>query len=196
MKHPAVFLDRDGVLIEDKNLITNFEQVKVDPFAFDLIRYVKEQNFFLFLISNQSVVSRGLLSFEEAQSLNEQILNSITYPKKYIEFFNGVYLCPFHIHAQIQKYKTDSDLRKPKPGMILAAASKFEIDLSQSFMVGDRISDVVAGNLAGCKSILIDRGPYSYQMIETNLIIDERHKIPNYTVQSLEEIMVILGKSK
>ena len=139
----AVFLDRDGVIIVDANLITRIGQIKVIEGVPEAMTRLKLAGFLLIIISNQPVVARGLISEEEVKALNNEIENII------LKFggpqFDGFYFCPHHPNANLENYRILCDCRKPAPGMLLKAASEKGIDVKRSFMVGDRITDIIAG---------------------------------------------------
>ena len=94
------------------------------------------------MISNQTVVSKGLLTYDEMLFLNNKIIQKIDklLNKK---VFDAIYLCPYHPNAQVKKYRRDSKYRKPKPGMLIKAKEKFNISFHKSFMIGDRVSDII-----------------------------------------------------
>ncbi len=152
----AVFFDRDGVLIRDIHLLKSINQVIIEKINFKAISILNKYNFVRIVITNQTVIARGLLTEEEVNEINDFINN------KYLEEtgsgFIKYYVCPHHPNANVIKYKKSCKCRKPKPGLILAAAEEFSLDLNSSWMIGDRISDIIAGDKAGCKTILIQTG--------------------------------------
>jgi len=185
MKYSAIFLDRDGVLIEDTHLITTIDAVKAFPKTAPALENLKTLGFKLIVVTNQSVVSRGLLSLEQALELNQQILKD--WP------IDASYLCPFHPNATLEKYRQDSELRKPRPGMIIQAAQEYQIDLSKSFMIGDRPSDIVAGNLAGCTTIQVQTGQSGQPMIESGSIsFGDKNLVAHYQVNSLWNASILI----
>ena len=122
----AVFLDRDGTIIEDPGYINDPNQVKLlDGAAESLVR-IAGQGYKLVVVTNQSAS------------------------------LDGIYYCPYHPEGVIPKYRTQSDLRKPEPGMLKKAAKEMNIDLGRSWMIGDSDRDIRAGVKAGCKTILLD----------------------------------------
>lgn len=153
---PAILLDRDGVLIEDVDLLIHKDAVRVLPGVHEFLRRAHGMGFALAVVSNQPVVARGLCSEENVREVHEHI-------NRELEAACGVriekfYFCPHHPQATLEAYRADCDCRKPRPGMLLSAAADLSVDLSRSFMVGDRMSDIVAGNRAGCATILIESG--------------------------------------
>lgn len=143
---PAVFLDRDGAIIVDKNYLSDPEGVELLPNAIEGLLQFQSAGFLLIIITNQSGVGRGMFTAKDAEAVNERLVqvlsrNGIT--------ITDTYYCP---HAP----DDHCQCRKPLPGMILEAAAKHGIDLSRSITIGDKESDVKAGQAAGCRlSILI-----------------------------------------
>ena len=150
----AVFLDRDGVIIEDVNFITRPEQVKFIDKSAEAISLLNKK-FKVIIVSNQPAVGRGLCNEEDAKKINEMVIFLLS--KKNAKIDN-IYMCFHHPLKGIGKYKIECECRKPKPGMLLKAAREHNIDLSKSFMIGDKIGDIKAGHDAGCKTILVKTG--------------------------------------
>jgi len=164
MTQRAVFLDRDGVLVHDRGLVTQRDQLLVMPGVPEALWILKRQGYLLIVVTNQAVVARGLLSLEELQTIHhsmEEILLEQGAPK-----LDAIYYCPHHPNASLASFRLDCACRKPKPGMILQAALDFEINLRESHMVGDRQSDVLAGQLAGCQTFLVETGQHLASPIE------------------------------
>lgn len=187
----AVFLDRDGVIVQEKPSIATLKDITIFPFAPLAIERLKRLDFLVIIISNQTVVSKGIISEDEMLSLNNFIFNEIEFTlmgAKIDDFF----YCPHHPDAQIVRYRMNCECRKPKPGLILSAQQKYNIDLKNSFFIGDRISDVVAGNLAGCGTILVNTGEHNSPPIKTDLIYDNDHKKPLHQTENLLSAVKIL----
>ncbi|MBT3981929.1 MAG: HAD-IIIA family hydrolase [Bacteriovoracaceae bacterium] len=189
----AVFFDRDGVLIEDTHLPSHIGDIKYIDGAARVLTTLKRRGFKIILVTNQTVVSRGILSLEAAMDLNSQILDNICSPQKGDELFDGIYLCPFHPNAQIDEFRLDSPLRKPRPGMLFKAQQDLGIELTRSYLVGDRISDIIAGNLAGCKTVWLKTAKANEALIKTELEIDEADKKPDFEINQLEELLACVG---
>jgi len=166
----AVFLDRDGVLVEDVDLLTKYEDIKIFNDVVDALRQLKKAGYELIIISNQTVVARGMVNEKDVVFLQDEIekrLVDLGSPK-----LDGFYFCPHHPNATLPQYRKDCDCRKPKPGLILQAAKEHDIDLTQSFMIGDRITDIIAGSRAGCRTILVETGAHSAPPIQTSESLD------------------------
>ena len=144
----AVFLDRDGVLNRGfvKNgksyAPRNIRDFKLLPYAAGSIQRLKESGFLVIVITNQPDINNGLVTFSEVDAMH-----SLLRKKTQI---TDVFVCP---HSQLE----NCDCRKPKPGMLIEAARKYNIDLKRSFMVGDRATDIEAGLQAGCRTIFLNR---------------------------------------
>lgn len=152
----AVFLDRDGVLNEDVDLITHRDQFRILPGVPEALSRLAQAGFQLIVISNQAVVARGMITEPELDELHEYLRTAITEQGgSRIEAF---YFCPHHPNANLPEYRLVCTCRKPSPGMILQASRDHGIDLRSSFMVGDRITDIIAGSKAGCKTVQVTTG--------------------------------------
>ena len=144
----AVFLDRDGVLIENvSTYVRTWDDVCAFPYTTSSLDRLKELGFQVFVVTNQAIVGRGLMSLETVQDLHRKIIELVD-PHHVI---TKSYLCPHHPDENCL-------CRKPLPGSLVAASQEFGIDLSRSFMVGDAISDVEAGINAGTQAILVKTG--------------------------------------
>ena len=163
---PAVFLDRDGVLVEDCDLITRPEQFRVLPGVPEALARLQRAGFALVVVSNQAVVARGLATEDEVEQLNvhlERVLVRAGAPP--VERW---YFCPHHPAATLPAYRVDCACRKPRPGMLERAACELGLDLRASFMVGDRWTDVAAGARAGCRTVLVETGQHLAPPIQTS----------------------------
>jgi D-glycero-D-manno-heptose 1,7-bisphosphate phosphatase len=178
----AVFLDRDGVLIEDAGLVVKPEQLKLLPGAVEALRDLHRAELKLVVISNQAVVARGLINYAEAAEINGRLgklLDAAGAPT-----LDGWYFCPHHPKATLEAYRLDCDCRKPKPGLLLQAARELGLELPASFMIGDRITDVIAGSRAGCRTVLVQTGRHIDPPIETSAPLDLTIQ-PDYTCADL-----------
>ena len=183
----AVFFDRDGVLVEDVHLLQKEEDIVLVKGMEDFIAEIKSEGFLAIMVSNQTVVSRGLLSLADCEKLNYQICQRIEQQNS-LAVFDQINLCPYHPHAQVEEYRQDSPLRKPKPGMLLKAAEEFNIDLQKSFMIGDRVSDIIAGNTAGCFTILYDSKMTNEKKIISDFAHSKEMEAPNLICKSPQEL--------
>lgn len=154
---PAIFLDRDGVINYEVDLLHRVEQMQLIPGAAEAIRRINQMGYLAIVVTNQPVIARNLCSFEELEQIHMQIETLLGHEHAYV---NAIYYCPHHPDAgypeERKEYKIKCNCRKPAPGMLLQAAKDWNIDLENSYMIGDSLRDIEAGNNAGVKqSILI-----------------------------------------
>jgi D-glycero-D-manno-heptose 1,7-bisphosphate phosphatase len=155
MKDWAVFLDRDGTINEEVNYLGDPALLKLTPGAAKAICLLNSHNIPVIVVTNQAGIARGY--FNEAQMhLVHQALDLILAPDN--AKIDAYYFCPHHPTAGIGEYKTNCSCRKPNPGMLHQAAQDLHLDLSQSYLVGDKLTDIQAGNLAGCQTVLVETG--------------------------------------
>ena len=179
---PAIFFDRDGVLIEDVHLLTRPEQVRILPGVAEALSLFRKAGFKLIVISNQTVVSRGLATEADVAEINTCIEDRLR--QQNAPQFDAVYICPHHPKATLERYRQNCECRKPRPGLILQAARENEIDLARSYMIGDRISDIIAGARAGCRTVLVTTGQHTAAPIESADPMDLSIK-PDFTCEGL-----------
>lgn len=154
IKNAAIFLDRDGVIIEDVDHISKQEQVKMIGKSAEAIAMLNGK-YKVIIISNQAAVGRGMCTENDAHLVNNKVLELLAENKARID---STYMCFHHPEKGVGDYKQDCSCRKPKPGMILQAASEFNIDIKNSYLIGDKTSDIKAGNSAGLNTILVKTG--------------------------------------
>jgi len=148
----AIFLDRDGTIVEDVGYLGECDKIKFLPKVGEAIKLLNENGFKVIIITNQAGVARGYFTEETVKEVNRHIKESLAKERAFIDM---IYYCPHHVEGIIGKYKEECYCRKPNPGMIEKAVSEFGIDLTDSFTIGDKISDIEAGRRAGCKTILL-----------------------------------------
>ena len=155
MKRQAVFLDRDGTIIEDTGYVDDPAKVRLLAGSAGAIRRLSEGGFLVVVTSNQSGVARGLFDEATMSAVHDRMEKLLRGDGAVLD---GAYYCPFLAgrEAVVETFRRDSDLRKPKPGLLLQAANELDIDLRRSWMVGDSPRDVEAGRRAGCRTVLID----------------------------------------
>ena len=181
MTRPAVFLDRDGVLVEDDGLPAP-ATLRVLPGVPEALARLQHAGFALVVVTNQPIVARGLAQEEDVDTVNGEIRTRIENaggPR--LEHF---YYCPHHPRATLERYRMACACRKPEPGMLRQAAAELDLDLARSSMVGDRISDIAAGASAGCRTILVETGCHLDPPIETVKPIDATLR-PDHTCADL-----------
>jgi D-glycero-D-manno-heptose 1,7-bisphosphate phosphatase len=152
MPQKAVFLDRDDTIMEDLGYINSPQQVKLISGAAQAIGDLRKMGYKIIVVSNQSGIARGIITEQAIAQVHERLKQLLTEENAYLD---RIYYCPYHPEGVVQKFRRDSDWRKPKPGMLFTAAKEMNIDLSSSWMVGNDYRDVAAGRSAGCRTVLI-----------------------------------------
>jgi len=145
---PAIFLDRDGVLIENRaDYVRDWSHVKIFPEAIKALSNSRLQNYKIVIVTNQSAVGQNIISFETAKDINDRLINLIRDQNGRLD---DAFICP---------HRPDSgcDCRKPKPGLLLQATKKLSLDLKRSWIIGDAWTDVQAGQAAGVQGMIIVR---------------------------------------
>lgn len=163
----AVFLDRDGVITQEPpHYAHRVDDLKFIPRSPEAIRLLNENNFVVIVVSNQSGIARGYYQEEDTSTFNQAMEKKLAEIGAHID---AIYYCPHHPEAKIDKYRIDCDCRKPKNGMLKMAEKNMDIDVKQSFIVGDRLSDIEAGISVDCKTILVKTG-HGVQSLERDAI--------------------------
>ncbi|HEX9778604.1 MAG TPA: D-glycero-beta-D-manno-heptose 1,7-bisphosphate 7-phosphatase [Geopsychrobacteraceae bacterium] len=152
---PAVFLDRDGTINQERHYLSRSEEFELIPGVPRALKRLRDAGFLLVVVSNQSGVARGFFSLEDAWRINAHMSRQLA---RYGVAFDGIYLCPHHPTAGIGAFRRDCECRKGRPGMLLQAARELNIDLPRSYMIGDKLSDLQAGAAAGCSPLLVRTG--------------------------------------
>lgn len=152
VKQKAVFLDRDGTINKENGFITKPEQFELISGVQEAIKEINKSGYLAIVVTNQPVIARGDATFEELEEIHNKMETELGKSGAYLD---AIYYCPHHTDKGFPgeriEYKCGCGCRKPKPGLLLKAAKDFNIDLSQSFMIGDSENDVLAGKNAGCK---------------------------------------------
>lgn len=153
---PAAFIDRDGVINEERDYVHRIEDFHVLPGVVEGLRRLQDAGFSLVVVTNQAGIGRGLYGEAEFQALTAHMRAIFTEAGVQLA---GVYHCPHHPSAGVGAYKADCNCRKPHPGMLLQAARELALDLPASFIVGDKDSDLEAGRAAGVRhTVLVESG--------------------------------------
>jgi len=172
-KQKAIFLDRDGTLNEYHGLITKTTQIKLIEGVAEALVKINKSRYLAIVITNQPVIARGDCTIEELGEINNRLEYLIGKEGAYLD---DLYYCPHHpdegYKGEIAQYKISCECRKPKPGLILQAAKDYNIDLEQSFMVGDDIKDVLAGKAAGCKTAFLLSGKAPTDPVNAPVYLD------------------------
>ncbi len=159
-KQKAIFLDRDGTINKYVGFLRNIDDFELIEGVSEAIKQINQSGYLAIVVTNQPVIARGEVTWDELHEIHKKMETLLGKEGAYID---GMYICPHHpdkgFEGERPGYKFDCDCRKPKPGLLLQAAKDFNINLSQSYMIGDSERDVEAGKAAGCKESI---------MVETN----------------------------
>lgn len=158
-KQKAIFLDRDGTINKYVGFLRDIEKFELCEGVAEAVKKINASDYLAIVVTNQPVIARGEVTFDELENIHNKMETLLGCEGAYLD---GIFFCPHHPHkgfeGEVAELKFDCDCRKPKPGMLLEAAEKFNIDLSKSWMIGDGENDVLAGKNAGCKTALIGSG--------------------------------------
>ena len=156
-KQKAIFLDRDGTINKYVGFLRSIDQFELIPGVAEAIKRINASGYLCIVVTNQPVISRGEVTVDELDNIHKKMETELGFAGAYVD---GLYYCPHHPHkgyeGEVTELKIECDCRKPKPGMLLKAAGDYNIDLSQSYMIGDGENDIKAGLAAGCKAILVN----------------------------------------
>ena len=169
-KQKAIFLDRDGTINKYVGFLRNINEFELLDGAADAIKKINASGYLAIVITNQPVIARGEVSFEELERIHNKMETLLGKKGAYLD---AIYFCPHHPHKGYEgerpELKFDCDCRKPKPGMLLKAAQDFNIDLAQSWMIGDGENDIRAGQNAGCQTAFIGNESYGQTVTVSSL---------------------------
>jgi D-glycero-D-manno-heptose 1,7-bisphosphate phosphatase len=155
MKRPAVFFDRDGVLNKDDGYVFEISKLTWISGARKAVKAANDAECFVFVITNQSGVARGLYKESDIEALHKWMADDLAKIGAHIDAFE---YCPYHPEAILEQYRQASPRRKPAPGMINDLLERFPVDVSRSILVGDRPTDMEAAQAAGIQGYLYSCG--------------------------------------
>lgn len=181
---PAVFLDRDGVINEEKDYVHNVDEFSFIDGVFDACVKMSEAGYRLIVITNQAGIARGYYTEDDFHRLTKWMLNK--FAQHGIEI-DDVYYCPHHPVHGVGDYRRDCDCRKPAPGMILRAAKEHSLDLRRSILIGDKVTDIEAGRAAGvgCCVLALTGHPVSNKdQDEADAVFDDLPGVANALVNN------------
>jgi D-glycero-D-manno-heptose 1,7-bisphosphate phosphatase len=161
---PALFLDRDGVIVEDVDALLRPDQLVLLPGAAEAVKRASASGRAVVVVTNQPVVARGLVDEDGVRAVHAALDAMLRAGGACVDAY---YFCPHHPRATLERYRVACECRKPRPGLLTRAASELALDLGASVMVGDRLSDVTAGARAGCKTVLVTSGKHLAPLIES-----------------------------
>jgi D-glycero-D-manno-heptose 1,7-bisphosphate phosphatase len=154
-KNIAVFFDRDGTINEEIDFVKNPDELRLIENAAKAIRKINSLGLKSIIVSNQSGIARGFFTETELKIINDRLVELL---KKENAFLEHIYYCPHHPEGTVKEYSKNCDCRKPKTGLIEKAEKDYNLDLINSFMIGDMLRDLECGLNAGLKTILVRTG--------------------------------------
>ena len=170
-KQKAVFLDRDGTINRYVGFLRDIDDFELLPGVAEAVRLINASGYLAIVVTNQPVIARGEVTAPQLQEIHNKMETLLGAEGAYLD---AIYYCPHHPHkgyeGEVPELKIDCDCRKPKPGMLLKAAEEFNIDLSQSWMIGDGENDIKAGKAAGCRTALIGTENYEQDLNAKSLL--------------------------
>lgn len=153
MKKKAVFLDRDGNINKDVGYPNSYSLIEVYPFSYEAVREINQAGLLAVIITNQSGVGRGLIDEKNLQNIHKKMEDAFIRHNARID---SIYYCPHYIFSKDPKFRKDCSCRKPNPGLALQAAADLNIEISGSYMVGDKVEDILFGiNLQICPILVL-----------------------------------------
>ncbi|HEY3884748.1 MAG TPA: HAD family hydrolase [Vicinamibacterales bacterium] len=150
-----MFIDRDGTLIEETGYLSRLDRLVVFPYAVDAVRLLNRGGFAVVIVTNQAGVAKGLFDEAFVAQVHGTIDERLRTGGAVVD---GFFYCPHHPEAILEHLRVECDCRKPRPGLMTRAARELNLDLARSFVVGDRLKDVQAGQAVGARTILVRTG--------------------------------------
>lgn len=178
----AIFLDKDGTLIWDIPYNADPALIQLQERLINGLQKLKKAGFLLVVITNQSGIARGYFPESEIKMIKDRVNQLL---QSHNLSLDGFFYCPHHPKGNIPSYSINCDCRKPAPGMLFQAAEQLHINLAGSWMIGDILNDVEAGNRAGCRTILINNGH------ETRWKLSEK-RVPDLIADSIDQAADLL----
>ena len=151
----AVFLDRDGTIVEEAGYLDRLERLVFFPFSVDAVRVLNRAGFAVVVITNQAGIARGIVKESFVGEAHRHIADTMIAGGARVD---GFYYCPHYPDGVVEQYRKACDCRKPEPGLLRVAAGELDLDLARSFVVGDRWHDVAAGHAVGARGVLVRTG--------------------------------------
>lgn len=178
MSNKALFLDRDGIINEDRSYVYRIEDFAFTEGIFEVLRYARSKHYRLVIITNQAGIGRGYYTEADFHHLNSWMLTQL---EKESIVIDKVYYCPYHPTHGIGKYRRESDCRKPAPGMITQAVAELNLDVSQSVLLGDKESDIEAGRRAQVGTNVLLKSPrYFKNSTQADRVVDTLPEVKQF----------------
>lgn len=170
-RQKAIFLDRDGTINKHVGFLRDVDEFELLPGVAEAIKGINSSGYLAIVVTNQPVIARGEVTYEQLNLIHQKMETLLGNEGAYLD---GVYYCPHHPHkgfeGEIPELKIECDCRKPKPGMLFQAAKDFNIELGNSWMIGDDENDITAGKRAGCRTVLIGDGSFGQDLTVGSLL--------------------------
>ncbi|MGM0426253.1 MAG: D-glycero-alpha-D-manno-heptose-1,7-bisphosphate 7-phosphatase [Thermodesulfobacteriota bacterium] len=179
MKQPAVFLDRDGTVNEQMGYINHISRFHLLPGVSEAIRRLNEHRYLVILVSNQSGVARGYFPIELVHEVHAQLKTLL---RAHDARLDEIFFCPHYATGKIPEYSKSCNCRKPGPGMVRKAVNRFEIDMKNSYMIGDRHTDIEMAERCELKGILVKTG---YGLGDLKYVLPQKDLKPAYIATDL-----------
>ena len=186
---PTVFLDRDGTLIEEVGYLSHLDRIALYPWSIESVKLLNRAGFKVVVVTNQAGVARGLFDEDFIDEAHRFLDQKFSDGGATIDKF---YYCPHHPEASVEAYRSECDCRKPKAGMLWKAAQELQLELSHSFVIGDRLSDLRLGQAVGARSLLVRTGYGETTARELNDDVEVAYTAP----ELMTAVAWILRRSK
>jgi D-glycero-D-manno-heptose 1,7-bisphosphate phosphatase len=191
MKKPAVFIDRDGTINEQLGYINHLSRFVILPGVSEAVRLLNKNNWWAIIVSNQGGVARGYYPIDLVDEIHAFLKSSL---KEQGAIIDGIFFCPHHPAGVLPEYSSECDCRKPETGLIDKAREAFDIDMSNSYVVGDRHVDIELASRLNLKGVLVKTG---YGLGEMEYIIPGKQLKPYHVAEDLlDAVKWILNKEK
>lgn len=155
MSRPAVFLDRDGTINEQRGYINHISRFVLLPGTAEAVRLLNEHGFLAIIVTNQSGVARGYFPIELVNEVHEHLKELLRKEGAYVD---GIFFCPHYHRGEVGEYTIECNCRKPRPGLIEKARKNLDIDMAGSYLIGDRVSDIELAKRCNLKGVLVKTG--------------------------------------
>jgi len=188
-KKPAAFIDRDGTINEQMGYINHLSRFKIIPGVPEAIRLLNDLGFLVIVLTNQSGIARGYYSIDLVRQIHDLLPQTLK--KEANATIDAILFCPHHPQGSVPEYTMECECRKPKTGLIKQACMDFEIDLTQSFVIGDMASDMELANQAGVKGIMVETG---YGLGEIDFILPKKQLEITFIAENLLHAVRFLEK--
>ena len=181
----AVFLDRDGTIVEEAGYLDRLERLVFFPFSVDAVRVLNRAGFAVVVITNQAGIARGMYTEEQFHELMVWMRAELDREQADVD---AVYYCSHHPVHGVGEYKRECDERKPGPGMLLKGERELGIDLATSILVGDRCSDLAAGHAAGIEKVFLIRGTEEAGCGEPHTAIESLAEVERWIAERYQKV--------